>query len=357
MVGSSEKRIIPSSEELPLFFHASNPHGGGEKSIVDPLVIDNRPIPHFDTTPLGRRSSGGGGGAGGAAENHNPNGTTTGHAGQGPERVVATTGRGPRVADRHSGTSRSPIFPRNDGVDTDQYTAHKATTAAVQTGKVQPEARANTNNGSHSNSMASSSSSPQRRAASSVLGPPALGTNLPTAAPDNYHYWKQVPDIPPSALLTPVQPGSNNHPRPEKDEFSKASAGFKRPPVPPPPPPKSASSKTSDRPLDLRSPRKKPRSRSQAQRVMLGSALEMAHTAVTFDHAENYERALVSYQHACTLLTEVMERTGGDDDKIKLHSIVRNLFKNNLLLPCDSIQGKRGELIAGTERHVYGKDK
>jgi hypothetical protein len=69
----------------------------------------------------------------------------------------------------------------------------------------------------------------------------------------------------------------------------------------------------------------------------------MARTAVNFDHAENYEGALVSYQRACTLLTEVMETTREDDDKIKLHSIVRNPFKNNLLLAqYDPTQGKRG---------------
>lgn len=55
---------------------------------------------------------------------------------------------------------------------------------------------------------------------------------------------------------------------------------------------------------------------------MLRSAHEMARTAVNFDHAENYEGALVSYQRACTLLTEVMETTREDDDKIKLHSII-----------------------------------
>jgi hypothetical protein len=55
---------------------------------------------------------------------------------------------------------------------------------------------------------------------------------------------------------------------------------------------------------------------------MLSKALQKAHTAVLLDNATNYEGAIEAYGDACDLLEQVMQRTGGGDEKQKLDEIV-----------------------------------
>ncbi|GAB7346612.1 hypothetical protein MBLNU459_g1753t1 [Dothideomycetes sp. NU459] len=61
--------------------------------------------------------------------------------------------------------------------------------------------------------------------------------------------------------------------------------------------------------------------REKDKKTMLSKALEKANTAVLLDNAMNYEGAFNAYEDACRLLTSVMERTSGSDDKRKLDAI------------------------------------
>ncbi|KAI5821451.1 hypothetical protein BZA77DRAFT_6500 [Pyronema omphalodes] len=54
---------------------------------------------------------------------------------------------------------------------------------------------------------------------------------------------------------------------------------------------------------------------------MLERALGKAHTAVTLDHAGNFEGAMEAYEDACELLTEVIEMPGQENDREKLYDI------------------------------------
>lgn len=55
---------------------------------------------------------------------------------------------------------------------------------------------------------------------------------------------------------------------------------------------------------------------------MLSRALEKANTAVQLDNAQNLEGARLAYAEACELLQQVLHRTTGDEDKLKLEAIV-----------------------------------
>ncbi|KXS99858.1 hypothetical protein AC578_4463 [Pseudocercospora eumusae] len=77
---------------------------------------------------------------------------------------------------------------------------------------------------------------------------------------------------------------------------------------------------------------RRPRNRERTDRdkkTMLSKALQKANTAVLLDNAQNFEGALEAYGDACDLLTQVMERTSGEDDKRKLDAI-RVTYSNRM---------------------------
>lgn len=81
-----------------------------------------------------------------------------------------------------------------------------------------------------------------------------------------------------------------------------------------------------------------PRNRERRERdkkTMLSRALQKANTAVLLDNAQNFEGAMEAYEDACRLLTEVMLRSTGEDDRRRLDAIVS--------ISPDSIV-KRGEI-------------
>ena len=68
-----------------------------------------------------------------------------------------------------------------------------------------------------------------------------------------------------------------------------------------------------------------PRTRERRERdkkTMLARALQKANTAVLLDNAQNFEGAMEAYGDACRLLSQVMVRSSGDEDKRKLDAIV-----------------------------------
>lgn len=77
-----------------------------------------------------------------------------------------------------------------------------------------------------------------------------------------------------------------------------------------------------------RKPKQKDRTEKD-KKTMLSKALQKANTAVLLDNAQNYEGALEAYGDACDLLTQVMERTTGEDDKRKLDAI-RLTYSNRM---------------------------
>ena len=77
---------------------------------------------------------------------------------------------------------------------------------------------------------------------------------------------------------------------------------------------------------------RKPRTRERTEKdkkTMLSKALQKANTAVLLDNAQNYDGALEAYSDACDLLTQVMDRTSGEDDKRKLDAI-RVTYSNRM---------------------------
>jgi hypothetical protein len=76
---------------------------------------------------------------------------------------------------------------------------------------------------------------------------------------------------------------------------------------------------------DTTSSRGKERDRSKkqpSQKAMLSKALQKANTAVQLDNAQNPEGAREAYSEACDLLQQVLQRTGGEEDRKKLEAIV-----------------------------------
>ena len=76
---------------------------------------------------------------------------------------------------------------------------------------------------------------------------------------------------------------------------------------------------------DSTSSRGKERDRSNkqpSQKAMLSKALQKANTAVQLDNAQNPEGARDAYSEACELLQQVLQRTGGEEDRKKLEAIV-----------------------------------
>ncbi|KAK2738738.1 hypothetical protein FQN55_000455 [Onygenales sp. PD_40] len=62
---------------------------------------------------------------------------------------------------------------------------------------------------------------------------------------------------------------------------------------------------------------------------MLSRALQKANAAVLLDNATNYEGAIEAYSDACQLLQQVMQRSGGNDEKQKLEEI-RNTYTSRI---------------------------
>lgn len=58
------------------------------------------------------------------------------------------------------------------------------------------------------------------------------------------------------------------------------------------------------------------------KKTMLSRALQKANTAVLLDNAQNFEGAMEAYADACKLLSQVMRRSTGEEDRKKLEAIV-----------------------------------
>ena len=92
-------------------------------------------------------------------------------------------------------------------------------------------------------------------------------------------------------------------------------------PPPPPPPEKSALNRIAQHQQPT-APRKVRQNRSSSYKTMLGSALQMANTAVQLDSANNIEGAMEAYGDTCKLLQQAMQRASQEDDRRQLLSIV-----------------------------------
>lgn len=55
---------------------------------------------------------------------------------------------------------------------------------------------------------------------------------------------------------------------------------------------------------------------------MLSKALAKAKHAVLLDNAQNFEGAMGAYGDACALLQQVMNRSSGEDERMKLETVV-----------------------------------
>ena len=64
------------------------------------------------------------------------------------------------------------------------------------------------------------------------------------------------------------------------------------------------------------------RKKTPSQKAMLSQALQKANHAVVLDNAQNFIGAIESYNDACDLLQQVMQRSSGDEEKRKLDAIV-----------------------------------
>jgi hypothetical protein len=62
--------------------------------------------------------------------------------------------------------------------------------------------------------------------------------------------------------------------------------------------------------------------REKDKKHMLSKALAKANTAVTLDNVQNFEGATEAYMDACTLLTQVMNKSSAEEDVRKLEAIV-----------------------------------
>lgn len=66
-----------------------------------------------------------------------------------------------------------------------------------------------------------------------------------------------------------------------------------------------------------------------SQKAMLSKALQKANTAVLLDNAQNFDGAMQAYTEACNLLSQVMSRSSGAEDKRKLEAI-RNTYTSRI---------------------------
>lgn len=207
-------------------------------------------------------------------------------------------------------------FERSRSGSIDLDSARRAAIGSATAGSnIRPVLRVTAKAGSTVNSSPALSY-PQRLPSSSS---PTTSPN--SAAFDNYLFWKQVPSLPPTDPTPPVLPDLNLS-RPESDDFSFIPGITTPPAVPehPTPPPQEVAPTWQSQNGSYN------RSRPISQKAMLGSALEKAHMAVTLDNAGNFEGAVDAYRDACLLLGEVMSRAGGDNDRLKLQTIVRTLI-------------------------------
>ncbi|KAK7533231.1 uncharacterized protein J3D65DRAFT_75587 [Phyllosticta citribraziliensis] len=65
------------------------------------------------------------------------------------------------------------------------------------------------------------------------------------------------------------------------------------------------------------------------KKTMLSRALQKANTAVLLDNAQNFEGAMEAYADACKLLSQVMRRSTGEEDRKKLEAI-RMTYTNRI---------------------------
>lgn len=309
---SSSSSAFPSSQPSSTDFHHHTPQGP-PGSTAD-LGKSNNPAPFQRGLPEGWSL---------------PERPHTRQAGE-----SSRTPRGPhRRTSSLVSSNTTTTTTRSSCVDLGRTPAIATATTAV---KARPVLHVNPK--SVSRTSHSVSSSPLRRnphppSTSSSNTTPSSATAVAVST-DSYLYWKQVPALPVTPSLPPVLPDLNL-PRPESDDFSKIPGITTSPllppyqeestprthaktePTPPPPPPRVQPG--SSTPSHVRSGS---RNRSQSQKAMLGFALEKAHTAVTLDNAGNLEGAMEAYRDACALLSQVMNRTGGDNDRSKLQAIV-----------------------------------
>ncbi|KAK8153088.1 hypothetical protein IWX90DRAFT_80872 [Phyllosticta citrichinensis] len=78
--------------------------------------------------------------------------------------------------------------------------------------------------------------------------------------------------------------------------------------------------------------RRSSRNRDQGdkeKKTMLSRALQKANTAVLLDNAQNFEGAMEAYADACKLLSQVMRRSTGEEDRKKLEAI-RMTYTNRI---------------------------
>ena len=83
---------------------------------------------------------------------------------------------------------------------------------------------------------------------------------------------------------------------------------------------------TSDKPSSSGSKRRhsdaKKKHKIPSQKMMLAKALQKANYAVVLDNALDFLGAIEAYSEACNLLTRVMDRSTGEEEKRKLDTIV-----------------------------------
>jgi hypothetical protein len=230
----------------------------------------------------------------------------------------------------HAHARSSSLASTSTSFDLERKAAIATATTAV---KIRPVLHVNPK--SVPRSTPTATSSPQRR----NLNPPSavsLSSSNPTpltsVSDNSFLHARKAPSRPTQQAAPPVLPDLELH-RPESDDFSNLPQlrtsvllRERRAPSPPPTPAKDQQLRQQSHPPRTQRSRAGSRNRSPSQKAMLGTALQKAHMAVTLDNLGNFEGALEAYQDACALLSEVMSRAGGDNDRVKLQTIVRILL-------------------------------
>lgn len=239
--------------------------------------------------------------------------------------TVAASGRR-----RDSSGDQSLAESSRSSSSIDTIRTHEVTSIATATTvlRVRPVVRVNQKSEESAVSRSSPISSPPKRRRQRP--PPAPSTHPPstttpsTSSSDIYPRRKQIPNLPYTGLNPPVLPDLNL--RPGSDSFSRIPALFSTPPLRQRPPSFSSPiTQPPPAPPNQTGQPRPPGSRSRSHsipRTMLERALGKAHTAVTLDHAGNFEGAMEAYEDACELLTEVIEMPGQENDREKLYDIV-----------------------------------
>lgn len=246
-----------------------------------------------------------------------------------------------RTSGSTTGTSRSSRSNSFDLGPTSSSPSATVTAKSTTVLRVRPALRLNSNGGPQ---IVSVGSSPQRRGPTAAAVTPSTAATTPLSGlSDASQLWKSAPQLvqpsPQPSRLQPSAPSNNEVPvLPDlnlrrADSYDLSRIPEWAPLSPKPKPQATVSGPPSPPRKDVLVPQSSPRPKSRnkehhrthSQKTMLASALQKANTAVTLDNAENYEGAMEAYSDACVLLSQVMQRAGGEDDKKKLQTIVSNL--------------------------------